>query len=101
MSSSVSPFVVDDDEPEMLIASADSRFAASSNDVRVRVEFSKNRLITVRPRSDRQLLDRLVRERPVAVAVIEDARDLRGVEVRDADQVARARPAYSEYSHVV
>ena len=52
MSSSVSPFVVDDDEPEMLIASADSRFAASSNDVRVRVEFSKNRLITVRPRSD-------------------------------------------------
>ena len=40
----------------MLIASADSRLAASSNDVRVRVEFSKNRLITVRPRSDASFL---------------------------------------------
>ena len=72
VSSSVSPLVVDDAEPEMLIASADSRFAASSNDVRVRVEFSKNRLITVRPRSDRQLLDRLVGQRPVTIAVVED-----------------------------
>ena len=40
VSSSVSPFVVEDDEAAMLIASAESRFAASSNDVRVRVELS-------------------------------------------------------------
>jgi hypothetical protein len=33
------------------MTSADSRLAASSNDVRVRVESSKNRLTTVRPRS--------------------------------------------------
>src|SRR5690606_41521895 len=50
VSSSVSPLVVDDDDAAMLIASADRRLAASSNDVRVRVDASKNRLITVRPR---------------------------------------------------
>ena len=43
---------IDDAELEMLIASADSRLAASSNEVRVRVDASKNRLITVRPRSE-------------------------------------------------
>src|SRR5450432_2969184 len=52
MSSSDSPLVVEDDEPEILIASADNRFAASSNDVRVRVEFSNITIITVRPRSE-------------------------------------------------
>ena len=51
VSSSVSPLVVDDAEPEMLTASADRRFAAISNDVRVRVDGSKNRLMTVFPRS--------------------------------------------------
>ena len=52
VSSSVSPFVVDDADAEMLIASADSRLAASSNDVRVRVDDSNITIITVRPRSD-------------------------------------------------
>ena len=51
MSSSVSPLLVDDPEPEMLTESADSRLAAISNDVRVRVDGSRNRLITVFPRS--------------------------------------------------
>jgi len=37
-----------------------------------------------------QLLDRLVGETPVAIAVIEDARDLRGVQIRDADEVTWA-----------
>ena len=50
VSSSVSPLVVDDAEPEMFTASADSRFAAISNDVRVRVDGSRNRLMTVFPR---------------------------------------------------
>src|SRR5688500_357133 len=46
----VSPLVTLEDETLILTASADSRFAASSNDVRVRVEFSKKRFITVLPR---------------------------------------------------
>ena len=51
VSSSVSPLVVDDAPMLRLITSADSRLAAISNVVRVRVEFSKNRLNTDRPRS--------------------------------------------------
>ena len=51
VSSSVSPFDVDDAPMLRLITSADRRFAAISNVVRVRVEFSKNRLNTALPRS--------------------------------------------------
>ncbi len=51
VSISVSPLTVDDDDPEMLTASADSRLAAISNEVRVRVDGSRNRLMTVFPRS--------------------------------------------------
>ena len=49
----VSDSPLDTDEPlaEKLITSADSRLAASSNEMRVRVESSKNRLTTVRRRS--------------------------------------------------
>ena len=36
---------------EKLITSADKRFAAASNEIRVRVESSKKRLTTVRPRN--------------------------------------------------
>jgi len=43
--------VTDEFDAEMLIVSADSRFAAISNDVRVRVEDSKKKLMTVLPRS--------------------------------------------------
>ena len=42
------------------MTSADSRLAATSNEMRVRVESSKNRLTTVRPRRVGQLLDRPV-----------------------------------------
>ena len=38
VSSSVSPFTVEEADPEMLTESADSRLAAISNDVRVRVD---------------------------------------------------------------
>src|SRR5215831_7086307 len=51
VSSSVSPFETLEVETLMLTASAESRLAAISNEVRVRVEASKKRLITVRPRS--------------------------------------------------
>jgi hypothetical protein len=36
---------------EKLITSADNRFAADSNEILVRVESSKNRFTTVRPRN--------------------------------------------------
>ncbi len=51
VSSSVSPLFTLDVETDMLITSAPSRLPASSKLVRVRVESSKNRLISVRPRS--------------------------------------------------
>src|SRR5262249_56180973 len=51
VSTSVSPLTTLEVEAEMLIASADKRFAAISKLVRVRVEASKKRLMTVFPRS--------------------------------------------------
>ncbi len=51
VSFSDSPFDTDDPLVEKLITSADSRFAANSNEIRVRVEFSKKRFTTVRPRN--------------------------------------------------
>ena len=47
----LSPLLTLDEPTVNVITSADSRFAAVSNDSRVRVESSKNRLQTVRPRS--------------------------------------------------
>jgi hypothetical protein len=47
----VSPFFTEETPTAMLITSAPSRLAASSKEVRVRVEFSKKRLMTVRPAS--------------------------------------------------
>ena len=49
VSSSVSPLLRLDEETLIFTASADKRLAASSNDVRVRVEASKKRLMTVLP----------------------------------------------------
>ena len=51
VSSSDSPLLVDDALMFRFITSADSRLAAISKVVRVRVEFSKNRLNTDLPRS--------------------------------------------------
>src|SRR5205085_2087975 len=51
VSSSVSPLVVEDTPTLRLITSAESRFAAISNVVRVRVLFSKNTLKIERPRN--------------------------------------------------
>src|SRR5258706_9936748 len=47
----VSPFTRLEDAAVKLSESAERRFSASSNDVRVRVEGSMNRFTTVRPRS--------------------------------------------------
>lgn len=51
MSMRDSPLVTDEVEADMFTASAESRLAAISNDVRVRVEDSKKKLMTVFPRS--------------------------------------------------
>src|SRR5258705_6106312 len=51
VSSSVSPLLVDEKPMLRLMTSADRRLAAISKVVRVRVEFSKNRLNTERPRN--------------------------------------------------
>ena len=56
VSSSVSPFLIALVATDMLTTSAPRRFAASSKEVRVRVEVSKNRLMTVRPCSSESFL---------------------------------------------
>src|SRR5438105_11980378 len=48
----VSPLRIEDDDTDMFMTSAPSRLPASSNEAWVRVETSKNRLISVRPRSE-------------------------------------------------
>ena len=50
VSLSDSPLETDEPLPEKVITSADNRLAANSKDSRVRVESSKKRLTTVRPR---------------------------------------------------
>ncbi|OPZ50756.1 MAG: hypothetical protein BWY91_02789 [bacterium ADurb.BinA028] len=50
VSRSDSPLDVEEPLPVMLMVSADIHLPAISNDDRVRVESSKNRLMTVRPR---------------------------------------------------
>ena len=47
----VSPLRIELACTAMLMTSAPSRLPATSNEVRVRVEFSKKQLMTVRPRS--------------------------------------------------
>ena len=51
VSSKVSPFSMDDPDAVMIDVSADSALAASSNEMRVRVEASAKNSTTVRPRS--------------------------------------------------
>src|SRR3954471_4236535 len=51
VSTSVSPFDTLDPAADTFTVSADSRFSANSNEMRVRVEFSKNRFTIVDPRS--------------------------------------------------
>ena len=51
VSRSDSPFSTEDPLDVMLTTSAESAFAASSNETRVRVEASAKKRITVRPRS--------------------------------------------------
>ena len=56
VSINVSPFCIEDEATLMFITSAPSRLPASSNELCVRVEASKNRLMSVRPRSTSRFL---------------------------------------------
>ena len=57
VSISVSPLDIAEERGLMLTTSAPSRLPASSNELCVRVEFSKNRFIKVRPLSRSSFLD--------------------------------------------
>ena len=72
---------------EKLMTSALSRLAAASNEMRVRVESSKKRLTTVRPRSVGQLLDRAARDAQQLFGGVEDADRVGAVEVAGAQEV--------------
>src|ERR1700743_2466313 len=56
VSISVSPLRIEDEDTDMFMTSAPSRFPAISNEDCVRVEASKNRLTWVRPRSEVRFL---------------------------------------------
>ena len=71
----------------MISVSALRRFSAISNDVRVRVLGSKNRLTTVRPRSAGTFLIGRVPTSFIASAVSRISVISRGVEPGDAEQV--------------
>ena len=57
VSTRLSPLTSDEEAAAMLTTSAESRLAATSNDVRVRVEGSRKRLTTVRPTSASERID--------------------------------------------
>ena len=84
-----SPFLTEDEPAAKESTSADIRLAAVSKDIRVRVESSKNRVATVRPR--RAGTFGLAR-RPTSTkesATSEHLGDGLGVEVVHAEQVGR------------
>ena len=87
VSLSDSPF--DSDEPlaEKLMTSAESRLAAASNEMRVRVESSKNRFTTVRPRrAGSFLIGRSASDR-ISSAVAQDQLGVLAAQVGGGQQV--------------
>ena len=71
----------------MLMTSAPSRLPASSKEVRVRVEFSKNRLIRVRPRSNACFSPRLAALLDINLGKIEEIGDFAGGKPFDPQQM--------------
>ena len=76
----------------MLMTSAPSRLPASSKELWVRVESSKNRLIWVRPGQHRLLLADLPVELDIAVGEIENGDDLLAGQRRDGENM----PAFQD-----
>ena len=99
VSSRVSPFFTEEVATSMLMTSAPSRLAATSKLVRVRVEFSKNRLMTVRPvsRSRRLSIDWFCGN--VAFGKVEQARNGFRRQTFDAEQVGQPRHARAFLCH--
>ena len=73
---------------EKLMTSAERRLAAASKEMRVRVESSKKRLTTVRPRRVGQLLHRAVGELRELGRGVEHEQCVVAVEIRRGQQVA-------------
>ncbi len=65
-----------------LITSADRRLAASSNEIRVRVEFSRKKFTTVRPRERRHLLDHAGADLAEGLGGVQDPHDVVGASRR-------------------
>ena len=76
VSISVSPLRIDETATAMLMTSAPSRLPATSNEVRVRVEFSKKQLISVRPRKVGGLLVALPAQLDIGVGAVEHMLDI-------------------------
>ena len=74
----------------MFITSAPSRLPASSNEACVRVEASKNRLISVRPRSDVGFLLDLAVELDEFLGEVEQADDVGARKPFDPQQMTMA-----------
>ena len=84
----VSAFVMLEVDGEKFTTSAESRLPAISKLVRVRVEDSKNRLIKVRPRKRRHLLDLAASDLLHVPGRLEDALDLVALQILDAEEIA-------------
>ena len=82
MSCRLSPLDTDEPFAEKVMTSADSRFAAASKEIRVRVESSKKRLTTVRPRSTGSFFTSWVETRLISSAV--SSRSIASVRERSA-----------------
>ena len=74
----------------MFMTSAPSRLPASSNEDCVRVEASKNRLISVRPRSDARFFSIWRLRSTNSLGEVEQADDLVARKPLDAQQMALA-----------
>ena len=91
MSSSDSPFSTELPLAAKLSESADSHFSAVSKEKRVRVDASKKRLTTMRPRSAGTFLDLPLADRAHRVGGVEQERDFLGCQALDAEEVLRTK----------
>ena len=87
VSISVSPFFTDEVLTDMFITSAPRRLPASSNDDWVRVEASKNRLISVRPRSEVRFFSIWRLRSTNSLGEVEQAGDFVGGKPLDSQQM--------------
>ena len=88
VSISVSPLETDDVLTDMFRTSAPSRLPASSNELWVRVEASKKRLMRVRPRSSACFFSGARFERHIVARQIEQTLDLADRKAVDAEKMA-------------